>query len=479
MMIFPVGNWQKRLLAVVSVGILSVGTLISQQVGTSGVNLHADEPCGFVTVLQQLEQQYPGFGAQYDLQTQRAKASDALKLAAQGLDRRKKVIRDTLYYYDTVYTIPVVFHVIYNVANENLHDSLIISQLEVLNRDFNRLNADSVKTRAIFKSRAGSARIQFEFAKVDPNGMATNGIVRKLTTRTTFGSAGGNIQDLMKATATGGDDPWDPTKYLNIWVCDLSVNNQDGLLGYAYPPYGHPSWSSGSWVADSRQGVVLHYKVVGRNNPRATGAIATSNKGRCAVHEVGHFLGLRHIWADDQYSVNKCLVDDYIDDTPLQGIGAGFTCNLGGNTCVEPKNDLPDMFENYMDYSTEACQNLFTKQQVQMMRTSITDFRTELPIKREIITRMRIFDTVVYDEVLIYPVDTETDVVVEIRNEDIMDQLDVQFFDLLGRKVTEPFGLKQNETRFDTQTWASGYYVAVLKRTSDGKVIRKQKLFVD
>lgn len=479
MMIFPVGNWQKRLLAVVSVGILSVGTLISQQVGTSGVNLHADEPCGFVTVLQQLEQQYPGFGAQYDLQTQRAKASDALKLAAQGLDRRKKVIRDTLYYYDTAYTIPVVFHVIYNVANENLHDSLIISQLEVLNRDFNRLNADSVKTRAIFKSRAGSARIQFEFAKVDPNGMATNGIVRKLTTRTTFGSAGGNIQDLMKATATGGDDPWDPTKYLNIWVCDLSVNNQDGLLGYAYPPYGHPSWSSGSWVADSRQGVVLHYKVVGRNNPRATGAIATSNKGRCAVHEVGHFLGLRHIWADDQYSVNKCLVDDYIDDTPLQGIGAGFTCNLGGNTCVEPKNDLPDMFENYMDYSTEACQNLFTKQQVQMMRTSITDFRTELPIKREIITRMRIFDTVVYDEVLIYPVDTETDVVVEIRNEDIMDQLDVQFFDLLGRKVTEPFGLKQNETRFDTQTWASGYYVAVLKRTSDGKVIRKQKLFVD
>jgi hypothetical protein len=476
--IFPVGHVRKRLLATMAMGLLWAGVVMAQR-GTGEVNLHADEPCGFVTVLQQLEQQYPGFKASYDAQTVKAKNAEALKLAAQGLDRRKKIIRDTLYYYDTVYTIPVVFHVIYNVANENLHDSLIISQLEVLNRDFNRLNADSVKTRAIFKSRAGSARIQFEFAKVDPNGVATNGIVRKLTTRTTFGSAGGNIQDLMKATATGGDDPWDPTKYLNIWVCDLSVNNQDGLLGYAYPPYGHPSWTSGSWVADSRQGVVLHYKVVGRNNPRATGVIASSNKGRCAVHEVGHFLGLRHIWADDQFSVNKCLLDDYIDDTPLQGIGAGFTCNLGGNTCVEPKNDLPDMFENYMDYSTEACQNLFTKQQVQMMRTSITDFRTELPIKREIITRMRVFDTVVYDEVLIYPVDTETDVVVEIRNADILEQLDVQFFDLLGRKVTEVQSLTKNETRFDTQTWASGYYVAVLKRTSDGKVIRKQKLFVD
>jgi hypothetical protein len=114
-----------------------------------------------------------------------------------------------------------------------------------------------------------------------------------------------------------------------------------------------------------------------------------------------------------------------------------------------------------------------------MMRTSITDFRTELPIKREIVTRMRVFDTVVYDEVLIYPVDVETDVVVEVRNEDLLEQVDIQFFDLLGRRVTEVEALLKNETRFDTQTWASGYYVAVLKRTSDGKVIRKQKLFVN
>jgi hypothetical protein len=197
------------------------------------------------------------------------------------------------------------------------------------------------------------------------------------------------------------------------------------------------------------------------------------------VHEVGHFLGLRHIWADDQFSANRCIADDFIDDTPLQGIGAGFTCNLGGNTCIEPVNDLPDMFENYMDYSTEACQNLFTKRQVQMMRTSITDFRTELPIKTEIVTRMRVFDTVVYDEVLIYPISAESDVVVEIRNEEILEALDIQFYNLLGQTMTEPKQLLTNETRFDTQTWADGFYVAVLKRISDGKVIRKQKLFVD
>lgn len=443
-------------------------------VNAQGVeNSHLNEPCGFATVLDQLEAQYPGFKTNFDAQTMKLVKSNPV------IESRKKRIIDTIFYYDTIYTVPVVFHVLYNVANENLNDSLLISQIEVLNRDFNRRNPDSIKTRGIFKSRAGSARIQFVLASVDPNGMATNGMIHKPTTKTTFGSSTGQLADLMKASATAGDDPWDPTKYLNIWVCDLSVNNQDNLLGYAFPPYGHPSWTSGSWVADNRQGVVLHYKVVGRNNPRATGVIATANMGRCAVHEVGHYFGLRHIWADDQNMVNKCTLDDYIDDTPVQGIGAGFTCNLGANTCIEPKNDMPDMFENYMDYSTEACQNIFTKQQVSMMRKSITDYRMDLPIKMEIVTKMRIFDTIVYNDILIYPKSNLKKVMVEVKNEDVLDQLEVQFFSMLGQSMTDPIAIKKNETLVDTESWSTGFYVARLLRTSDGKVIRKQKFFVE
>jgi hypothetical protein len=445
-----------------------------KDVNAQGVeNSHLTEPCGFATVLDQLEAQYPGFKTNFDAQTMKLVKSNPV------IESRKKRITDTIFYYDTIYTVPVVFHVLYNVANENLNDSLLISQIEVLNRDFNRRNPDSVKTRAIFKSRAGSARIQFVLASVDPNGLATNGMIHKSTTKTTFGSGTGQLADLMKASATAGDDPWDPTKYLNIWVCDLSVNNQDNLLGYAFPPYGHPSWTSGSWVADNRQGVVLHYKVVGRNNPRATGIIASSNMGRCAVHEVGHYFGLRHIWADDQNMVNKCTLDDYIDDTPVQGIGAGFTCNLGGNTCIEPKNDMPDMFENYMDYSTEACQNIFTRQQVSMMRKSITEYRMDLPIKIDIVTKMRIFDTVVYNDILIYPKSNLKKVMVEVKNEDVLDQLEVQYFSMLGQSMTDPISIKKNETLVDTESWSTGYYVARLLRSSDGKVIRNQKFFVE
>ena len=443
--------------------------VIAQSLGST----HLDEPCGFATVIDQLEAQYPGFKSKFDAQTMNLAKSKPV------IESRKKRVTDTIFYYDTIYTVPVVFHVLYNVANENLNDSLLISQIEVLNRDFNRRNPDTVKTRGIFKPRAGSARIQFVLASMDPNGVATNGMIHKATTRTTFGSNSGQLADAMKATSTGGADPWDPTKYLNIWVCDLSVNNQDALLGYAFPPYGHPSWTSGSWVADNRQGVVLHYKVVGRNNPRATGVIASANMGRCAVHEVGHYLGFRHIWADDQFVPNKCTLDDYIDDTPVQGIGAGFTCNLGVNSCIEPKNDMPDMFENYMDYSTEACQNMFTRQQVSMMRKSITEYRVDLPIKIDIVTKLYFFDTVVYNEILIYPKSNSKKVMIEVKNEDVLDQLEVQFFTMLGQAITESIAIKKNETLIDTESWSTGVYVARLVRSSDGKVIRTQKFFVE
>jgi hypothetical protein len=132
-----------------------------------------------------------------------------------------------------------------------------------------------------------------------------------------------------------------------------------------------------------------------------------------------------------------------------------------------------------MDYSTEACQNIFTRQQVFMMRKSVTEYRMDLPIKTEIITKMRIFDTVVYNDILIYPKSNIKKVMVEVKNEDILDQLEVQFFTMLGQSISEPIAIKKNETLVDTESWSTGAYVARLVRTSDGKVIRKQKLFVE
>ena len=430
------------------------------------------EPCGQRNLIDQLEQKYPGFKKQMDV--------DYLKSVHSkfSIEPRRTKITDTIYYYDTIYTIPVVFHVLYNVPSENIHDSLLQNQIEVLNRDYRRMNADSVNTRNIFKPRAGDARIQFELAKIDPQGKPTNGIVRKSTSVASWGTAS-SINNSMKYSSSNGDDGWNPSKYLNIWVCDLTYKNQDGLLGFAYPPYGHPSWTSSSWVSDPDQGVVLHYKIVGRNNPQAnTSLLATSNMGRVAVHEVGHFFGLRHIWADDQYSFNKCNVDDYIDDTPLQGVGSNFNCDKNLNSCIEANKDMPDMVENYMDYSSHQCQNLFTKRQVITMRNAISQFRKDLPIKTEIVMKSKIFDTLVYNDVKVYPVASNDNLVVELRNQDLVDNLNIEIYNMIGQPVLQNQPLKSNFNEISTIRFPAAVYVVVLKNAS-GKIIRKDKIRID
>lgn len=274
--------------------------------------------------------------------------------------------------------IPVVFHVIYNNDIQNLSDEKILEQLDILNRDYGRLNEDTVNTRDEFLPVASSTGIEFYLAQWDPNGNATTGITHTQTDQASFF----NLQfDLnrMKSSSTGGVDAWDVNHYLNIWVCNLAVPilNTPFILGYATPPDGAPNWPAGS-AAEQPQydGVVLHYEVVGEN-PNATGALATVNRGRTATHEVGHYLGLRHIWGDAQ-GQDGCSVDDGIEDTPNCAEAQQQTCDYTANTCTDSPVDFPDQIENYMDYSDENCMNMFTQQQANAMRYVIENFRQDL-----------------------------------------------------------------------------------------------------
>ena len=237
---------------------------------------------------------------------------------------------------DYIVRIPVVIHVIYNDASQNISEAQIKSQIDALNRDFRRLNADSVNTPSSFKSLAADVQIEFTLATVDAKGKATSGIVRKATSVKYW-----QMDDKIKYTAEGGSDAWDSRYYLNIWV-----GNTRSLLGY----------SSVIGTPVAKDGIVINTSAFG------TGMSGPFDKGRTAVHEVGHWLGLKHIWGD------ALCGDDGIDDTPRQS-GYTTSCPSGVKTSSCSSTAAGDMYMNYMDFTNDACLNLFTIGQKEHMRS--------------------------------------------------------------------------------------------------------------
>lgn len=248
--------------------------------------------------------------------------------------------------------IPVVAHVVWKTADQNISDAQVQSQIDVLNRDYRKSNPDIASLPAVFQPLATDARIEFVLATTNPNGAATNGITRTQTIANSF------IDDnKVKAAATGGADAWDSSKYLNFWVCELGK----GLLGYAQFP-GGPAATDGVVILNSAFGTV----------GTAT-AFAPYNHGRTASHEVGHWLNLRHIWGDDG---GGCSGDDLVADTP-NSAGPNFgkpvfphvTCSNG------PSGDL---FMNYMDYTDDDSMFMFTAGQIARMQACLDGDRSTL-----------------------------------------------------------------------------------------------------
>lgn len=250
---------------------------------------------------------------------------------------------------EAVITIPVVFHVIYKTSAQNISDAKLLAQLDVLNKDYARTNADAGNTPSVFQGVAVNTQIQFCLAQRDPSGNTTSGIRRVSTTTTSFSD-----NDNVKFTSSGGDNAWDATKYLNIWVCNLG----SGLLGYAQFPGG----------SASTDGVVVLYSSVG--GPGTPGTATPYHLGRSATHEVGHWLNLRHIWGDANCG------SDLVSDTPTQQT-SNFGCpTFPHTTCSNGANG--DMFMNYMDYTDDACMNMFSAGQASRMTASINSSRSGL-----------------------------------------------------------------------------------------------------
>jgi hypothetical protein len=243
---------------------------------------------------------------------------------------------------DNTIVIPVVVHVIYNQSFENISQEQIESQLVAINADFNRSNADFSKVPSVFSKLSGNTNIRFELAKTDPNGRITNGIIRKKSSRMMWSD-----DDKIKSAAFGGSDAWDATGYLNVWVC----NTVPGLSGYASLP-GRDL---------TKDGVVVRFDAFG-----TTGKVsAPFHKGRTLTHEVGHWLGLQHLWGDKQCG------DDGIQDTPKQRSGNSGDPVFPKLTACNGTSD-GEMFMNFMDFTNDASMGMFTEGQKMVMRAQFS-----------------------------------------------------------------------------------------------------------
>jgi hypothetical protein len=247
------------------------------------------------------------------------------------------------------YVIPVVVHIIHNGepigTGLNLSDAQVQSQINVINKDFQRMNNDATNTPTEFLPIAGSLDIEFVLAKQDPFGAATNGIQRVQGTKSVW-----TINDNATFKALSY---WPAEDYYNIWVVNIP-----SFLGYAQSPVSSLPGLESSPDDRLTDGVIIHYTAFG-SNFEGLGTFSLDskyNRGRTATHETGHFFGLRHIWGDDGSS---CSGTDYVDDTPNQGGSYSGQCPSGVRTSCSSS----DMYMNYMDYTDDACMNMYSQGQ--------------------------------------------------------------------------------------------------------------------
>ncbi len=249
---------------------------------------------------------------------------------------------------EAVYNIPVIVHIIHNSTEavgvgRNVSNARVQQQIQRLNDDFRLLNGDASNASAAFQLVQADCEVNFCLITTYPSGhpqagnpLSEVGVNRVSApsiglANTTTGYSQAQVNGTMKPATS-----FNPNEVMNFWCCQLS----SGLLGFAqFPNTG----------AANTDGVVSTYTAFGNTS-------GPYNLGRTATHEVGHYLNLRHIWGDDG---GACTGSDQVNDTPNQANNT-FGCPSGVQTdaCVGAPNGY--MYQNYMDYTDDACMVMFT-----------------------------------------------------------------------------------------------------------------------
>jgi len=344
----------------------------------------------------------------------------------------------------SIFVIPTVVHVVYKSQTENISESQIMSQFNVINNDFRLRNSDTLNVDPDFSK--ADVKIEFCLARRDPDGNPSSGINRISTNEDDIGLSERYYQ-IQPA--------WNPDEYLNIWVVDYGEINGNIVLGRATPP-GH--------TPRSQDGVVINYQAFGTTGP----VVPSYDLGRTLTHEIGHWLNLLHIWGRNDQNPN-CADDDLIADTPNQS-DVYFNCNTNPSLSCGSK----DMLSNYMGYVEDACMGNFTEGQRDWMRTALVTLRPSLLLSNGCLP-VGLDEVKLKAHTHIFP--NPVNQKLTIQFDQMVDRsLEARIHDLKGKLIhasTIPEGTTSHSiATFDLK---EGVYLLILK---DFRFVIKQKIVV-
>ncbi|MFN6064819.1 MAG: M43 family zinc metalloprotease, partial [Bacteroidota bacterium] len=318
-------------------------------------------------------------------------------------------------------------------AAQNISDEQIKSQIDILNKDFRKLNSDVNKTPAFFKNLVADVGIEFCLAARDPAGMATNGITRTKTTVVDIGD-----KDRWFTTLRGGKDAWNTKKYINIWVCEAG----EDLYGFAFLP--------GTADPPEADGLVISSEYFGSTGT----AIASfpNHKGRTTTHEMGHYFNLEHLWGPDE---SECEEGDGVADTPVQ-FEATYDCASYPlkDDCSPTDNGI--LFFNYMDYVDDECMYMFTEGQKKRMNASLNGFRSTLLGQTNCALSTSTNDNLPENQIQIYPNPASGYLQVISKNTSSEKASTLYLFDYMGRILQSKISF--GACTFDIAGYSPGVY---------------------